>query len=273
MMAGDGLAVSVSQLKEFMICPRRYQLHRVLGVEPAFVPVPLVLGSAAHAGFGAIYTSLQQGDEVLPLDEVLQVFRDAWSVAIDGPVPVKLEDEEADPVDAGVRMLAAFHRHVVTAGPVTVVAVELPFSGVELVDPDTGEVLEEHLVGVLDLLLSEGGGDVDGAERNVLVEHKTAGRRWTREQLDHDFQVTAYQVAARKIGLGEEVGLRFQIVTKTKVASIQVEDVVRDDLAEVDFLRTATGVLRAIGTGAFWPVRSWACKSCPYAHACSGSRR
>jgi hypothetical protein len=51
----DGLRVSVSALKEFLICPRRYQLHRVLGIAPAFVPVPLALGSAVHVGIAATY--------------------------------------------------------------------------------------------------------------------------------------------------------------------------------------------------------------------------
>jgi CRISPR/Cas system-associated exonuclease Cas4 (RecB family) len=165
-------------------------------------------------------------------------------------------------VDAGVRMLTVFHDQVATNDNVRVVAVELPFDGLELADPDTGEPLQEKLTGVIDLVVSEG-------DHNVVVEHKTAARKWTRDQLDQDFQVTAYKLAARqKLGLGD-VGLRYQVVTKTKVAAVQVEDVVRDELAEVDFLRVAAGMLRAIGAGAFWPVRSWACRSCQYAHVCS----
>jgi len=262
----DALTVSISQIKEFLICPRRYQLHRVLGVEPAFLPVPLALGSAVHAGFAATYLGIQATGHVIPLEAALQAFRDEWSEATDGPVALKLDVDDPDPVDVGTRILAAFHRHVVETAEVSVVAVELPFDGVELTDPDTGEVLDEQLSGVIDLVLREGAND------NVVVEHKTAARKWTRDQLDHDFQLTAYQIAARqKLGLGD-VNLRYQVVTKTKVAAVQVEDVVRDDLAEVDFLRTAAGVLRAIGSGSFWPLRSWACKSCQYAHACSGIR-
>lgn len=260
----DGLTVSISQLKEFTICPRRYQLHRVLGVEPAFVPVPLALGSATHAAMGAMYTSIHERAEVPAVEAVLQVFRDTWALESEGPVPIKLDDDAPDPVDVGVRMLSAFHRHVLAAGPVSVVAVELPFSGVELHDPDTGEVLDEKLSGVIDLVVRE-------HDHNVIVEHKTAARRWNRDQLDQDLQLTAYQVAARDIGLGE-VGLRYQVVTKAKLPVVQAESVVRDHLAEVDFMRTATGVLRAIGAGAFWPTRGWACGQCPYAAACTGSR-
>lgn len=263
----DGLTVSISQIKEYLICPRRYQLHRVLAVEPAFLPVPLALGNAVHAGFAATYLGIQATGRVIPLEATLQAFRDEWSGVTDGPLALALDEDDPDPVDVGTRILTAFHRHVVETGEVSVVAVELPFDGVELSDPDTGEVLDEKLSGVMDLVVREGSrGNV------VVVEHKTAARKWTRDQLDHDFQLTAYQIAARqKLGLGD-VGLRYQVVTKTKVAAVQVEDVVRDDLADVDFLRTAAGVLRAIGSGSFWPVRSWACRSCQYAHACSGIR-
>lgn len=267
MAAPDGLTVSVSQLKEFAICPRRYELHRVRGLEPAFMPVPLALGSAVHSAIAALYTAIHDRGEAAPLDEVLQVFRDAWSSAASGAVPLKLDkDDEDGPVDAGVRMLTALHAYVVAGEPVRVVAVELPFSGVALHDPATGEMLEEALSGVLDLVVAEHG-------RNVIVEHKTAARKWTRDQFDHDFQVTAYQAASRTLGLGAVVGLRFQVVTKAQRAVVQVEDVVRDDLAEVDFLRTAAGILRAIGAGAFWPVRSWACRSCPWSYACRSRGR
>lgn len=261
----DGLTVSISQLREFAICPRRYFLHRVLAVEPAFVPLPLALGAATHAAMGSTYTSIRDRGQAPELPEVLQVFRDAWTVEASGAVPIKVEDDEPDPVDVGVRMVTAFHRHVAADLPVRVVAVELPFRGVELHDPDTGEVLDETLSGVMDLVVHED-------DHHVVVEHKTAARRWSAEQLEHDLQLTAYQVAARHVGLGE-VGLRYQVVTKAKLPVVQAETVVRDDLAEVDFMRTAAGVLRATGAGAFWPVRSWACASCPYAHACSDTRR
>lgn len=260
----DGLTVSISQLKEFMICPRRYLLHRVLAVESSFVPLPLALGAAAHKSIGFTYTSIRDRGDVPELDEVLQVFRDAWTVEGSGVAPIKVEDDEPDPVDVGVRMVTAFHRHVLAAVPIRVVAVELPFRGVELHDPDTGAVLDETLSGVMDLVVQED-------EHHVVVEHKTAARRWSNQQLKDDLQLTAYQVAARHVGLGE-VGLRYQVVTKAKLPVVQAESVVRDRLAEVDFMRTATGVLRAIGAGAFWPVRSWACASCPYSHACSGTR-
>ncbi len=260
MGAPDGLTVSVSQLKEYLTCPRRYELHRVRGVEPAFVPLPLALGTAIHAGLAAHYLALQMRGEIAAIEEVLQAFRDAWAVTTTSSVHVDLCDDGEEPVSTGIRALSAFHRHALGLGFVQVEAVERAFSGVVVHDPVTGEPLDEHLTGVVDLILREG-------ERRVVVEHKSASRRWTADQLEFDFQSTAYRVAARQLGLGE-VGLRYQVITKARLPVVQIEDVDRDEHAEVDFMRLAAGILRAIGAGAFWPQRGWQCKACPYAHAC-----
>ncbi len=68
-----------------------------------------------------------------------------------------------------------------------------------------------------------------------------------------------------------DVGLKFQILVKTKIPAIQIADLHRDQQDEEDFVRTAVGVLRAIDRGISYPVRGWACRGCPYAHACRGA--
>ncbi len=109
-------------------------------------------------------------------------------------------------------------------------------------------------------------------DRHVIVEHKTAGRKYTLDQVRHDPQPSCYQIAARQCGLGE-VGLRYQILLKTKAPSIQVEHLRRDESDEVDFLRTVVGVLRAVDAKAFYPLREgWKCKSCPVAIECETRR-
>jgi hypothetical protein len=87
-----------------------------------------------------------------------------------------------------------------------------------------------------------------------------------------DIQVSGYKLAAREAGL-EEVGLRFQVLTKAKVPAIQIADITRDHQDEEDFLRTAVGVLRAIDAGISYPVRGWTCRSCPFQVACIDKRR
>jgi CRISPR/Cas system-associated exonuclease Cas4 (RecB family) len=161
-------------------------------------------------------------------------------------------------------MTTLIHAFYEQAGIPIVESVEHGFA-ITLHDVDTGEALEEQLVGTMDLLIREEG-------HVVVVEHKTAARKYTEDQLRCDFQPTAYQIAAREFGLGE-VALRFQIVTKSKVPAVQIADIHRDDQAEADFVRTATGVLRAIDAGVSYPIRGWQCRSCPYESVCNQPAR
>lgn len=258
---GDGLYTSISQVKTYLKCPRQFELRYVRGAEPEFVPTPLAFGIAFHTALGGYYRALKDRGEEIPTEALVELFRDEWEAKKAGPVPLQAEGDDAkeDLVDLAARMLGKFHEHA-AAEALEVEAVELPF-GVSIPDPDTGELLDEKLVGVIDLVVREEG-------RLVVVEHKTAARKYAQDQLLYDLQPTAYQLALRETGAGD-VGLRFQVVTKTKTPAVQVEDVVRGEADEDDFRRTALGVLRAVDAGAFYPVRGWQCRSCPYRSRCS----
>jgi putative RecB family exonuclease len=161
-------------------------------------------------------------------------------------------------------MLHTFYEAAVKcAGEVVVEQVEHPFA-VAVHDPDTGELLEEMLVGTMDLVVVENG-------RRIVVEHKSSSKKYTQDQLRWDLQATCYEWAARQAGLGD-VTIRFQVVTKTRIPAIQVADVHRDEQDEDDFLRTVGGVLRAIDAGVSYPIRGWACRSCPYRAPCEAQR-
>jgi hypothetical protein len=60
-------------------------------------------------------------------------------------------------------------------------------------DPDSGEVLDEQLVGTVDLVLRHG-------HRRTVVELKTAARKWSDDQLAIDLQVTGCKFAAGRSG-------------------------------------------------------------------------
>jgi putative RecB family exonuclease len=260
----EGLYTSVSQMKCWLKCPRAFELKYIRGVAPAFVPVNLAFGSAIHEALAAYYGEIKSTGSPLRRDLVLDVFRTAWEKATDATVPLQADEDGDEPslvVDKGVSMLHAFHEHAARFPTLNVEAVELAFT-VPLHDPDSGDQLEEALTGFIDLVVVEDG-------KRVVVEHKTAVRKYGADQLQFDLQVSGYKLAAREAGMGE-VGLRFQIITKTKVPAIQVADVQRDAGDELDFVRTAVGVLRAIDSGVSYPIRGWACRGCQFAHACRG---
>lgn len=132
--------------------------------------------------------------------------------------------------------------------------------------PDVGvaeerdEVMEPRLVGAMDLV-------VHGADRPEIVEHKTASKRYAQWQLDLDTQPTIYLHAAREMGLGE-ADVRYQLLVKTKVPSLQQCPIIRTDSQIREALETVCQVLRAIEAGVFYRNRSWACEDCPFLYRC-----
>ncbi len=254
------LYASVSQLKTFLMCPRKFDLRYVRGASPAFIPAALAFGTAVHSALARFYLGHQLNGTAPPLELITQTFRDAWAAATAGPVPLQVDDDEdiTKLIDLGVRMLTVFHAHAADK-PVLVEAIESPFA-VPLHDPSTGEVLEEMLIGVFDLVVREG-------ERRVIVEHKTSAKKYAQDQLEHDLQMSGYKFAANELGWSE-TGLRFQVLTKTKTPAVQLDDIVRGPLANDDFLRTAVGVLRGIDAGVSYPVRGWQCRGCPFRAPC-----
>jgi hypothetical protein len=218
----DGLHTSISQMKCFLRCPRQYELKYKLGIQPAFMPVAFAFG-LFHGAAATLYGELKSTGKLPPREMVVDTFRDAWSRASEGPLP--LQDDEDEPVDTGavtdkgISMLDVFHAHVAkTMNAHTVEGVEVPFVAA-LHDPDSGEVLDEQLVGTMDLVLRHG-------DQRIVVEHKTAARKWSDDQLAFDLQPTGYKFAAQQVGMGD-VGLRLQVVTKSKLPVVQVADVQR----------------------------------------------
>lgn len=259
----EGLLFSVSQMKTWVQCPRKYEYRYIQGAEQELAPMALVFGISFHSALAHHFGWLQRG-ELAAAAEVKQRFVDSMNTARQGDVPIQ-DDEDGVSFDEalakGQLMLDVALAHPSSVGKV--LFVEHKFV-VDLHDVDTGEVVDERLVGVIDLVLEEDG-------HRVLVEHKTAGKKYTPDQLNYDTQLSGYAFAAGMMGWGE-VGLRFSVTTKTKTPQVQVEDVRRDDGDQADFLRTAVGVLKAIDAGVSFPIRGWACRGCPYRSRCSSER-
>lgn len=250
-----GLHASVSQIRCFLRCPRQYQLRYVLGAEPEFAPANLVLGSGVHAGLEAFYRAVMVTSESPGLDVCLSAFHTSLAGFRGNTLPIK----DGDDIEVqGEALLKVFYE-AVCRDPPKVVGVEVPFR-VELADPATGEILEEALVGGLDLV-------VEQDEKHVIVEHKTAARRWSQDQIKHDLQLSAYKLVARNLGLGD-VGLRLQVLTKTKNPSLLIEKASRTERDEQDFMATIIGVLRAVDCGCFYPLRTTMCGGCPFQRRC-----
>jgi hypothetical protein len=251
---------SVSQLKTFLQCPRKYRFNYIDRIEPEFRPIALAFGTAWHETIG-VHLLPHVKDEYLSREELQALFRDSLTEQVneDGP-PVLFEDEEdlGKCVDLGLRMLDAFILRV--PRPDQVLEVERAFI-LELAHPITGEIAPVPFVGAMDAIVVDEG-------RTEIWELKTAKKKWSPDQLENDPQPTAYVMAARELG-HVDAQVKLLVATKTTKPDVQVENLVRRRGDERELAETALDVLHAVKTGADYRVRGWGCKTCAFAGVCA----
>ena len=254
------LHVSVSQVNTYLLCPEKYKHSYVVGTSPSHRPAALSFGSAVHHALATFYGFLKAHNKRPSTGRIQAAFSDRWDVELRDSLPIQYKSgEDAGKVkDMGVAMLKEFCEDGFV--PDSVVAVEQPFS-VALPDPETGVILEEALVGAIDLVAEHEG-------RTVIVEHKTAARKYAQDRLQYDLQPTAYQFAARELGI-RSPGLAFQVLLKTKSPQVEFSTVTRTKEQEKEMLSTYTQVLRAIAQGIFWKNRAWMCADCQFKYRCA----
>jgi CRISPR/Cas system-associated exonuclease Cas4 (RecB family) len=125
-------------------------------------------------------------------------------------------------------------------------------------------MLERKLVVVMGLLERDREGHL------VVVDLKTAARKYTELQVETSLQLTVYSYAAEMAGLadGVDVRLRFDVLTKTKQPEFHRYPTSRDRRANVKLFRLASEVLRGVEAGVFHPVVGWQCKECQFRERC-----
>lgn len=250
--------MSISALKSFLTCPRRYRLQYIDRVRPDFYPAALALGSAWHEVLAVWLTGRAEDEK---LEELLRERIRASLLEAEIPVLFDDEDETEDSfLERAARMLKTFGTSV--PRPKVVLGTEIAFS-TEIADPATGELLPVPVIGALDAVVVEQDG------RGSLWEFKTSARRYssTAGAVDHDAQLTLYKKAARELGF-DGIRLRYLVTTKTKEPAVQVLDVERTDADERELVELFFAVHRAIDAGVDYRQRGWACSSCAYAGAC-----
>ena len=258
----QGLHVSVSQVKAYVMCPKKYEFQYVLGTPQSHRSVALSFGSAIHHALALHYEKMKDTGSKPSVEDLHASFADRMEVEFrDSSIQVRFDDgQDAGKVkDQGIAMLSSFHEK--GFHPDEVLSVEQPF-GVSIADPATGVVLEPMLVGAIDLVARHQG-------RVVLVEHKTAARRFDETRLRFDPQPTTYVFAARSLRLVNPA-VAFHVLLKSKGNPVDYVPVTRTKADEVEMLETFAAVLKGVESGVFFRNRGWACGDCGFKYRCNG---
>ena len=253
--------VSFTQIDQYLRCPLKYKFTYVERLKPEFVPAALAFGSGIHGAAAFLFSGVAAGTPPA-LEEVQGYFESYWALETEHkPIRFGEKDTKASLLDLARRMLEVLYRDQELG--TEIVGVEQPFD-VPLIDLDTGEVLDRALVGSLDLI------ERDAEGRTVVVDLKTAARKYADVQVESSLQLSVYSYATAMNGLGdqEDLRLRFDVLTKTKQPELCRYWTQRDRAASLRLFRLVAEVLHAIEAGVFHPNPGWQCKDCPFRSRC-----
>ena len=253
--------LSFTQIDQYLRCPAKYRFTYIDRLEPDFVPAALAFGSGIHGAAAFFYRAVARGERP-GVGDVQDFFATNWGlVTRHRPVRFNEKDTKESLLDLARRMLAVLIEQQEPG--TTIIAVEQPFA-VPLIDQETGEVLDRDLVGSLDLL------ERDAEGRLVVVDLKTAARKFTDLQAEVSLQLSVYSYATTLNGFAdqEDVRLRFDVLTKTRQPELHRYWTTRDRAANLRLFRLASEGVYAIEAGVFHPNVGWQCRDCPFRSNC-----
>ena len=246
---------SYSSLNQLLnICSLQWFFQRVARLPQPFTPLSLAFGSAFHRVME--YVALSRQDGGIPSEsDTRDLFGEVWKrqVAEDGNIAF---GDKADPESCagqGMDMCAAYLAQIDPEEEVVAVseAFSVPVGSSEL-----------PLVGELDLVVRHAG-------EKTVVDWKTSGRRWPRDQAGKSPQATTYLYAYGQLHPDDDPGFRFDVAVKNKTPVIEQHATRRDG---DDYRRLEALVAKAeqiVKHELYYPADgSMYCGGCPFQEPC-----
>lgn len=248
--------LSVSQVQGYLFCALKYRFQYVDRIPPAWRPAALAFGSSVHAAAEWFHRERLAGRTPAP-DAAADMFAADWYAANLTPVVFAERESQEILAEKGRELIRLY---VEQAGGTLPQLIEERFE-IDLADPETGEMLDVRLRGVIDLVEQDG----------TLVELKTAARTFDTGSLERHLQLSTYALV-RLLQTGAIPKLRIDALLKTKVPRIDRLPATRTvaDLAWTGRLLASVG--SAIQAGSFFPNPSYRCSECEYFAQCQSWR-
>ncbi len=243
---------SLSQVNAYLACPLKYRFQYVDQIPRPWRVSALAFGISVHAAVEWFHRERMAG-RTPDLTETLKVFDADWYAQNLEPLVFSERESKDSLAEKGRQMLQIYTESVNGVKPV---AVERPFE-LDLADPETGELLDVRLRGVIDLV----------EEGETLVDLKTAARTLEQGGLERHLQLSTYALAFFLLH-GSIPRLRLDMLLKTTKPRLERHETSRtvEDLGWT--ARLIQQVALAIQTEHFYPNPSWRCSECEYFAHC-----
>jgi len=250
--------VSASQINQLLnICSLQYYFERVAKLKKPLVSHSLVFGGLVHRVLEQWFLQLKNGQSP-DLKAHLELFSKLWKRANDDQeIKFGVKDDFNSLAGKGRNMIECFIEHIDPSEKI--LSVSEAFC-VPVHAPD-GSVVEQPLIGEYDLVIEKDG-------KPLVVDWKTAARKWSAGQADKSFQGTVYSYAWNQMH-SVRPEIRFDVVTKTKVPGYEQHVTERTESQEQRMALLISKAQQIVKHELYYPSETgFYCNDCPYAGPC-----
>jgi len=251
--------LSASSIGDYLDCGLLFKFGRIDKLKPEYKADALEYGSTIHRVLEEIFQNKMVGID-LTIKEIHESFEKHWTKATKDNQEIKYAEGNSfeSLLLQGKELLTAYYHKRPNDG-FNILAIEEAFSF-------TPEGMNIPIIGAYDLVLEDESGTI------VIVDFKTSGRSYSIDEVDRNFQLTLYQIAAKENGYADrDIYLRFDCLIKTKTPKFEQYYTSRSEIDEKKAIRKIQEVSKAISKGVFIPndsTSNWKCKGCSYKSAC-----
>jgi len=249
--------LSVSSVNDYIDCGLLYKLGRIDKLKPEFRSDALEFGSLMHKIVADFHQERMVGEKP-SLEDLQNRFEKRWRSAAEERSDIRYRKGKTfkSILKEGRDLLATYYRGFPDDG-YEIMAIEEPFRF-------TLEGLPVPLIGAMDLVEQDLSGTV------IISDFKTAGKAYANDDIDKNFQLTVYHMAARANGYADrQILLRFDCLIKTNIPKFEQYYTTRTQIDEKRAVKKILKTWEGITKGVFIPNdTSWKCRGCAYKQSC-----
>jgi len=251
--------LSASSIGDYLDCGLLYKLGRIDRIKAEFKADALEFGSAIHEVLAEMHQQKMAGVD-LTIKEIHELFETSWTRIADGRTDIQYaEGKDFNTLLLEGKELLTTYVNKKPDDHFQVIAIEEPFSF-------RVEGCDVPVIGAMDLIEEDSSGTL------IITDFKTSGRAYSIDEVDRNFQMTLYQIAAKAIGYDDRnILLRFDCLIKTRTPKFEQYYTTRSEIDEIRAMKKINEVWKGITKGVFIPndsASNWKCKGCAYRKPC-----
>ena len=250
--------LSASAINDYCECGLLYKFSRIDKLKPESKSADLVFGSTVHSVLAEFYCGLMIGQQ-LSVEHLEEIFEAQWRFLAQDNQEIQYKPEKSfdSMLLEGKSLINTFLKEL-HPDQSKIIGVEETFSF--MIDG-----LSIPIIGVFDPILA-----MEDEAGVVVVDHKTASKSMSDKDVDQNFQMTVYHLAAKANGFaGQQILLRLDCLIKTKTPKFAQYYTSRTEMDEIKAAKKIIAVWDGISKRVFIPnPESWKCASCSYKSVC-----